>query len=96
MSSLTLNQTPVRTSRNFKINNIKLDNIDIPNKLDKFNNVSISDVGTKIKIDSNIENYSLKYDNSWKIKEKKDNYVSLNHKSSKSLLKIEVIDLDKE
>ena len=61
MSSLTLNQTPVRTSRNFKINNIKLDNIDIPNKLDKFNNVSISDVGTKIKIDSNIENYSLKY-----------------------------------
>ena len=42
------------------------------------------------------KNYSLKYDNSWKIKEKKDNYVSLNHKSSKSLLKIEVIDLDKE
>ena len=42
------------------------------------------------------KNYSLKYDSSWKIKEKKDNYVSLNHKSSKSLLKIEVIDLDKE
>lgn len=42
------------------------------------------------------KNYSLKYDNSWKIKEKKDNYVSLNHKSSKSLLKIEGIDLDKE
>lgn len=42
------------------------------------------------------KNYSLKYDNTWKVKEKKDNYVSLNHKSSKSLLKIEVIDLDKE
>lgn len=42
------------------------------------------------------ENYSLKYDKSWKVKEKKDNYVSLNHKSSKSLLKIEIIDLHKE
>ena len=44
----------------------------------------------------NEKNYNLKYDNSWKVKEKKDNYISLNHKSSKSLLKIEVIDLDKE
>ena len=42
------------------------------------------------------KNYGLKYDNSWKIKEKKDKYVILNHKASKSLLKIEVIDLDKE
>ena len=42
------------------------------------------------------KNYSLKYDNSWKLKEKTDNYVSLNHKSSKSLLKIEVIDLEQE
>lgn len=42
------------------------------------------------------KSYSLKYDNSWEIKEKKDNYISLNHKSSKSLLKIEVINLDKE
>ncbi len=42
------------------------------------------------------KNYNLKYDNNWKVKEKKDNYVILNHKSSKSLLKIEVIDLDKE
>lgn len=29
-------------------------------------------------------------------KRKKDNYISLNHKSSKSLLKIEIITLDKE
>ena len=42
------------------------------------------------------KNYGLKYDNSWKIKEKKDKYVILNHKASKSLLKIDVIDLDKE
>lgn len=42
------------------------------------------------------KNYNLKYDSSWKIKEKKDNYINLNHNSSKSILKIEVIDLDKE
>lgn len=44
----------------------------------------------------NEKNYNLKYDSSWKVKEKKDNYISLNHKSSKSLLKIEIITLDKE
>ena len=42
------------------------------------------------------KNYSLKYDNNWKVKEKKDNNITLNHKSSKSLLKIESVNLDKE
>lgn len=42
------------------------------------------------------KNYSLKYDGTWKVEEKKDSYVILNHKSSKSLLKIEIIELDKE
>ena len=41
------------------------------------------------------KNYGLKYDNSWKIKEKKDKYVILNHQAIKSLLKIEFIDIDK-
>lgn len=41
-------------------------------------------------------NYSLKYDKSWKIKEKKNNYITLSHKSSKSKLKIEIIPLDNE
>lgn len=41
-------------------------------------------------------NYSLKYDKSWKVKEEKENYIILNHKSSKSKLKIEIIELDKE
>lgn len=41
-------------------------------------------------------NYSLKYDKSWKVKEEKDNYIILNHKSSNSRLKIEIIELEKE
>lgn len=42
------------------------------------------------------KNYNLKYDNSWKVKEKRDNYIILSHKSSKSLLKVEIIDLNEE
>ena len=39
MEILKLNDTPVRTSRNFGINNIKLENIDIPERLEKFQDV---------------------------------------------------------
>ena len=39
MENLKLNETPIRTSRNFNINNIKLENIDIPKNISKFNNI---------------------------------------------------------
>lgn len=39
MGNLKLNETPIRTSRNFNINNIKLENIDIPKNISKFNNI---------------------------------------------------------
>lgn len=39
---LKLNETPVRTSKNFGINNIKLDDIEFPEKLNKFKNVTCS------------------------------------------------------
>ena len=35
---IELNQTPIRTARNFNINNIKIENLEIPNKIDIFNN----------------------------------------------------------
>lgn len=41
MSELILNDTPVRTSNNFLINNIKLDNIKIPTNIKRFDNVEI-------------------------------------------------------
>lgn len=44
----------------------------------------------------NASNYSLKYDKSWEVKEEEENYITLNHKSSKSKLKIEIIGLDNE
>lgn len=55
---IKLNETPVRTSRNFNINNIKLEDINIPEKLKPFNNLRI--VGD-IETSQNIENTELTY-----------------------------------
>ena len=61
MSSLKLNETPVRTSRNFNINNIKLENIDLPNKIKKFQNVIINKESQKDIISDNIDDFEIKY-----------------------------------
>ncbi|MBP3707648.1 MAG: SufD family Fe-S cluster assembly protein [Clostridia bacterium] len=61
MSSLKLNETPVRTSRNFNINNIKLDNISVPKCLKEFKNVNISECSSKIQIENTINKIDLKY-----------------------------------
>ncbi len=61
MSSLKLNETPVRTSRNFNINNIKLDNISVPENLKEFKNVNISECSSKIQIENTINKIDLKY-----------------------------------
>ena len=57
MNQLKLNETPVRTARNFKINNVKLENVDIPNNIQDFNNVTFSKDVQTIKTN----NINLKY-----------------------------------
>ena len=63
MEKLKLNETPVRTARNFNINNIKLDNVQIPKNIFEFNNETITKNTSKINVDSNIENYDIAYGN---------------------------------
>lgn len=46
--------------------------------------------------DIKTSNYSLKYDKTWAIDEEAEDYIVLNHKSSNSKLKIEIIGLNKE
>lgn len=41
MEKVVVNETPIRTSRNFRINNIVLENIDLPENSNKFENVEI-------------------------------------------------------
>ncbi len=39
---MILNETPVRTSKNFEINNIKIDNSEIPQEIEEFNGLTIT------------------------------------------------------
>lgn len=76
MNNLELNETPVRTAKNFNINSIKLDNVDIPNKINSFNNVEILGETSKIKIEQlNKANttYDLKKECSNGLKEQENN-----------------------
>ena len=58
MNELKLNETPIRTSKNFLINNIKLTDVEIPETVEKFKNVEI--IGGK-NITENIEKTKLTY-----------------------------------
>ena len=55
MENLKLNETPVRTAKNFRINNIKLENIEVPEVIPTFENVTIIGDTSKINIDSNTD-----------------------------------------
>lgn len=62
MEQIKLNETPVRTSRNFNMNNIKLENIKIPDKIGTFDAVCINSETSKIQVDKSASNkYNLTY-----------------------------------
>lgn len=61
MEKISLNETPVRTSRNFNINNIKLDNDNIRENIGEFKNLEIISESSKINIEENCDNYELTY-----------------------------------
>lgn len=58
---IKLNETPVRTSKNFNINNIKLENIRIPQELPEFQNLEITCDSSKIKIEEEASSSELVY-----------------------------------
>ena len=61
MKELILNETPVRTSRNFNINNIKIENISIPTNIESFKNVEIIGQTPTIKLEEFEGNGNLTY-----------------------------------
>ena len=88
MEILKLNDTPVRTSRNFGINNIKLENIDIPERLEKFQDVEI--ISENCIVDDNTSNQELTYGNGKILEENVSKYSNnniLNLKLRKMTLK---------
>ena len=61
MSELILNKTPVRTSKNFQINEILLKDIRVPDKIPTFDLVKINCNSKQVTIDSKIDPYTLSY-----------------------------------
>lgn len=61
MEKIILNETPVRTSRNYNINNIKLDNIKIPEIVSPFNNLDITGSIYAIKVEKSLDDIKLTY-----------------------------------
>ena len=61
MKELTLNETPVRTAKNYNINDIKIKEIKIPEKIEKFKNVIIKKETDKDTINENSSKLKLSY-----------------------------------
>ena len=86
MENLKLNETPVRTSRNFLINNIKLENVVIPEKLEMFQNVMVT--GTE-SFDKDINKQHLNYGLSEELEEnffyKANSQIAINVKENDNI-----------
>lgn len=79
MEKLKVNDTPVRTARNFKINNIEVE-LEIPEKIAEFKNVEI--INEKSTIDSKVSNLPLTYGNGKILEE-------LNYETANSKIRIQ-------
>ena len=58
---LKINETPIRTSKIFGINNIKLESTEIPNTISEFDGLTIIGDASKFDIENNILDYDIKY-----------------------------------
>ena len=58
---LKINETPVRTSRSFGINNIKIEDVQIPNEIKKFEGLTITGDTSKIEISDQVSNKDITY-----------------------------------
>ncbi len=61
MEEIKLNQTPVRTSRNYNINNIKLKDITIPKEIGKFEGIELKGKTSLVEKVASLGNMELKY-----------------------------------
>ena len=86
---IKLNETPVRTSRNFNINNIKIEDIEIPKIIEEFSNIDIIKESENIDVNSNVKNFNLTYG--------LGNYLTnLVNEKSNLKLKLEISDKSKK
>lgn len=98
MNRLIVNDTPVRTSNHFGMNNLVLENIEIPNEMQDFQNLEIQ--GEAIEILKEQEEYEVKYgvgrDQLQEIKEKANQRIKIHIKENVKEPIILTFTLDKE
>ena len=65
MTNLKLNETPIRTAKNYGINNIKLENINVPENISEFNGLKITGISDdgKVMVKENVDKNDFKYGN---------------------------------
>ena len=83
MDNLKLNETPVRTAKNFRINNIKLENIEVPEVIPLFENVTIIGDTSKIDINSDTDTnlvYGLSEELTKQVKTRSKSKNKIKHK----------------
>lgn len=61
MEILELNETPVRTAKNFNINSVRLENVSIPQELSEFKNVTVKYDHSKVQEDIEVSPLKLEY-----------------------------------
>lgn len=69
---IKVNETPVRTSRNFRINNLQIENINIPENLEIFKNIEI--VAQNCIVESEVDNINLVYGNGSVLEDNVNNF----------------------
>ena len=87
MENLKLNETPVRTAKNFRINSIKLENIEIPEVIPAFENVTIIGDTSKIDINSDTDTnlvYGLSEELTEQVKREANQKIKLNINSNQN------------
>lgn len=87
MDNLKLNETPVRTAKNFRINNIKLENIEVPEVIPSFENVTIIGDTSKIDINSDTDTnlvYGLSEELTEQVKREANQKIKLNINSNQN------------
>lgn len=88
MENLKLNETPIRTAKNFKINNIKLENIEVPKVIPTFENVTIIGDTSKMNIEQKVESthinlvYGLSEELTNQVKQEANQKIKLNINNS--------------
>ena len=99
MENLKLNETPVRTAKNFKINNIKLENIKIPEVIPVFENVTITGDTSKINMEQNANNtyadlvYGLSEEFTKQVKKEANQKIKLNISNIQNEILIDNIEI---